>query len=100
MFLAVLIISIAFGAEPEFQVISILLRAPANRAFVASYRLFSPLYTPHIGLSAMNLLRRIPVHIPHSKEENQKIPQGKKGHHTISRMYDDTNLRQAKHHIV
>ncbi len=73
MILAVFIISIAFGAETEHQIIPVLFRAAADRAFMSSRVLLSLLYTLRIRPPAVNLFRIITAHIPHSKEENQEV---------------------------
>lgn len=97
--LAVFIISVALGTEAEFQVVPVLLRAAANSAFMRSHSPFPSLHAAHIGQSAVNLLGRIAVHVPHSKKEKDEISQRKKSHHAISRMYDDSDPHQSSQHI-
>src|SRR5699024_905210 len=99
MILAVFIISIAFGAETEHQIIPVLFRAAADRAFMSSRVLLSLLYTLRIRPPAVNLFRIITAHIPHSKEENQEVSKGNKSHHAVGRMRHNSRPKQANQYI-
>ena len=99
MLLTIFVISIAFGAESEFQIISVFLCPATNGTFMGSDTLFAIFLTPHLSLPAMDFLGRIAMQTPHTKEKENKIPQGKKSHQAISRMYDDSNLHQCNNHI-
>ena len=95
MLLAILIVAVALGADPELQILSILFRAPTNGAFMGIGTPLPLLHAPHIGPSAMNLLWRIAMHTLHPKEKENEIAQRKKSHQAISRMYDDSNPGKA-----
>ena len=98
MILTVLIIPVALGAIPEYQIVSVLLRPSANRAFVDG-GLFRPLlHAPGICLSPVYLLRRITAHALHAQEENQEITQRYQRHDRVSRMGNDTCLLQGENH--
>ena len=92
MILTIFIIPVALGADTELQILAVLFCPPANGTFMGVCALFSLFYILHIGASAADLLGRITMHTPHSKEKENKIPQRQKGHQAISRMYDDSDL--------
>ena len=76
MFFTILIISVALGAEAEFQLFPVLLCAPANGAFMRNCTSLPLLHAAGIRTPPANLFGGITVHIAHSKEENQEISQG------------------------
>lgn len=81
MILAVFIVSVAFGAETEFQVVSVKLCPAAYRAFVLCYGTAAPA-SPGIWLHVLfeiipsfKFARRYPPVIPRYQEEDDKIQQ-------------------------
>ena len=72
MVLAVFIIALAFRAETELQIIPILLRPPADGAFMFGNALRLAHLLP-VNLFPANLMGRNPAVIPGAEKENQEI---------------------------
>ncbi len=75
MLLAVFIIAIAFGTEPEFQIRPVPFRPAANGAFMPCNILRLPHLLP-VYLLPVDFLWGHPMVIPCGKKENQEVHQG------------------------
>ena len=72
MVLAILVIPLAFGAKPEFQLFSVLFCPAADRALMLGHSLRAA-HLLAVNLLSVNLLRRNPMIIPGAEKENQEI---------------------------
>ena len=92
MILTILIIAVALGAVPEYQIVAVLLRPATDRASVNAGPFLALLHAPVIYLSSVYLLRGVPAHIFHAEEENQEGAQGHQSHNRIGRMGNEACL--------
>ena len=74
MILTILVVTVAFGAEPELEHVSVLLGPSADGAFMFGYRIGPPGLMLE-GLSPVHFGRRNPFIIPGSEEEDYKVKQ-------------------------
>ena len=96
MILTILIIAVALGAVPEYQIVTVLLRPATDCASVNAGPFLALLHAPVIYLSSVYLLRGVPTHGFHTEEENQEVAKGHQSHDCISRMGDDACLIQSQ----
>lgn len=75
--LAVFVVPVAFGAEPEFQIRPVPLCPAADSAFVPGNIFCLPHLLP-VDLFSMHFFWRHPLIIPCTEKENQEIQQGSK----------------------